>query len=184
MQIAAVLDDLEIPYVLGGSLASSLVGEPRSTADVDVAISVGEAGLAALLEAVRDEFYVSAEAAADAMRDRGAFNIIHLASMQKVDLFILGDDLLDRRQIEHRRRVSVGEVELWVGSVEDQILRKLSWYRLGSEVSERQWRDVVAMLAVQGDRVDLADLKSAAASVGVADLVERALADAERWKDA
>lgn len=181
-QVAAVLDRLGIAYVVGGSFASSLVGEPRATADIDVALVLPGDGAARLVEAVRGEFYVSAEAAAEAVRRHSSFNLIHLDSMMKVDLFVLGDGLLDRRQIEGRRRVAVGDVELWVGAPEDQVLRKLSWYRLGGEVSDRQWRDVVAILAVQRDRLDYADLRSAARTVGLADLLERAIHEGADWQ--
>lgn len=181
-QVAAVLDRLGIAYVVGGSFASSLVGEPRATADIDVALVLPGDGAARLVEAVRGEFYVSAEAAAEAVRRHSSFNLIHLDSVMKVDLFVLGDGLLDRRQIEGRRRVAVGDVELWVGAPEDQVLRKLSWYRLGGEVSDRQWRDVVAILAVQRDRLDYPDLRSAARTVGLADLLERAIQEGADWQ--
>lgn len=177
-----MLDHLGIAYVVGGSLASSLVGEPRATADIDVALVLAIDGAARLVEAVSGEFYVSAEAAAEAVRRHSSFNLIHHDSMIKVDLFVLGDDLLDRRQIERRRRVSIGNVELWVGAPEDQVLRKLSWYRLGGEVSDRQWRDVVAILAVQRDRLDHLDLRATAQILGLADLLERAGQEAAEWQ--
>lgn len=169
-----MLDRLRIPYVLGGSLASSLVGEPRATADIDLAVALTHDDVDRLVAALGEEFYVSAAAAAEAVSRRSAFNLIHLASMQKVDLFVLGDGLLDRRQIERRRRVAIGDAELWVGAAEDQVLRKLSWFQLGGQVSDRQWRDVVAIIAVQGDRLDMADLDLAAHSLGLADLLARA----------
>lgn len=181
-QVAAVLDELGIAYVVGGSFASSLVGEPRATADIDVAVLLTVADAARVVEAVQGEFYVSGEAAAEAVRRHSWFNLIHLASMLKVDLFVLGDDLLDRRQLGRRRRVTVGEVELWVGAPEDQVLRKLSWYRLGGETSDRQWRDIVAILAVQRDRLDAVDLRSTARALGLDDLLERAVQEAAGWQ--
>lgn len=183
LRVASLLDHLGIPYVLGGSVASSLVGEPRATMDVDLAVQLGTTQAEQLVAALGAEWYVSRDAVLDAVRRRSSANLIHLGTMQKVDLFVLGDGLLDRRQLARRRRVVVDEgsgEDLWVGSAEDQILRKLWWYRLGGERSERQWRDVVAMLTVQGGRLDEADLTSAAAEVALADLLERARRDAGR----
>jgi hypothetical protein len=134
LRVAEVFDDLGIPCVLGGYLARSFAGEPRSTADVDVAIRIAEEDVAPLVRALESEFYASEEAALDAVRRHASFNLMHLESVQKVDLFALGDGLLDRRQLEGRRRVLVSEDParaLWVGSAEDQILRKLSSFRAG-----------------------------------------------------
>ena len=182
IRVARILDDLGIPYVLGGSLASSLVGEPRATADVDMAIRIAAEQLPTLVRALESEFYVSEEAAQEAVRRNTSFNLVHLDSVQKVDLFVLGEGLLDRRQLERRVRVRIRDdppSDLWIGSVEDQVLRKLSWYRAGGEVSDRQWRDVIGMLTVQRGRLDLDELRSIAYEAGLRDLLDRALEQAD-----
>jgi len=178
LRIASLLDRLGIPYVLGGSLASSIIGEPRATADIDVAIRMELPDIDRLIDALGAEYYVSREAAVEG---RTSFNLIHLESVQKVDLFVLGDELLDRRQLERRRRVTLAQgsnESIWIGSPEDQVLRKLAWYRAGGEVSDRQWRDIVGILAVQHDRIDRTDLEQAAAELHLADLLVRAFQDA------
>jgi hypothetical protein len=184
LEVAAVLDRLGISYVLGGSLASSLVGEPRATVDIDLAIRLGAADVDRLLAELGAAFYVSEEAALAAVRRHASFNAVHLASVQKVDFFVLGDGLLDRRQLERRRRVVLVEEprqELWVTSDEDQVLRKLDWFRAGAGVSDRQWRDVVGILAVQAEHIDRADLEAAAAELGLDELLARAFLDAESF---
>ncbi|CAN5819231.1 hypothetical protein BH23ACT8_BH23ACT8_11850 [soil metagenome] len=181
LEVARILESLGIDYVIGGSVASSLVGEPRATVDLDVAVAMTADHIPPLLEVLADDYYVSETAARDAVRRRAAFNLIHLETMQKVDLFVLGDALLDRLQIARRQRVVLdddGRMRLWVGSVEDQILRKLWWFRLGGEVSERQWRDVIAMLRVQGPAVDVGSLRETAREAALEDLLDRALAEA------
>ena len=181
LRIAALLDSLEIPYVLGGSLASSLVGEPRTTLDLDFAIRLRSEDVAPLLAALGTEYYVSSEAVQSAVARTASFNIVKLDSVEKVDLFVLGDGLLDRRQLARRQRLVVSESprrELWVGSPEDQVLRKLDGYRAGGGVSDRQWRDVLGILAVQAARLDRADLESAAADLGLAELLARAFQEA------
>jgi hypothetical protein len=117
-----------------------------------------------------------------------SFNLIHFATGMKVDLFPLSDDPLDVRQLTRRQRVEVvpGAV-LWIGAADDQVLRKLRWFRLGGEISERQWRDVISILRVQGDRIQPERLRADAEPLGLGDLVSRALAEigveAERLRD-
>jgi len=117
----------------------------------------------------------------EAVRRRSSFNAVHVASVEKVDFFVLGDGLLDRRQLERRRRVVLSDEprrELWVTSPEDQVLRKLTWFRAGGGVSDRQWRDVVGILSAQAGSLDRANLVQAAAELGLGDLLARALVDA------
>lgn len=116
-QVAELLDDIGVQYALGGSMASSLFGEPRTTVDVDVAIRVDDASGEALLERVDAAFSVSLEAARRAIAANSSFNLVDTASAIKVDLFV-GDGLLDRMQIERRVRVAVPGAEngIWVTS--------------------------------------------------------------------
>lgn len=178
--IGKILDSLEIPWVLGGSLASSIVGEPRSTVDVDIAVLIDEEQIDALVSRVEDDYYVSAEMAHDAAARGSSFNLLHFATGMKIDLFALVDDLLDRRQLERRMLVEVGGgSHIWVGAADDQVLRKLRWYQIGGEISDRQWRDVVSILKVQGDRIDRDELLAVADEAGLAELTRRAIADAD-----
>jgi hypothetical protein len=175
-QVAALLDELGIPYALGGSMASSLFGEPRSTADVDIAIKIEHDAGAALLERARAEFYVPLDAARAAIRAHSSFNLVDTAHGLKVDLFVLGDGLLDRMQIERRISVPIpGFVDrLWVTSPEDQVLRKLDWHRRAGDESARQWRDVVGILRVHGDAMDRAYLDETARLLGLGSLLDAA----------
>lgn len=177
-QVAEMLDDLGIPYALGGSLASSLVGEPRSTVDVDIAVELTALAGASLLERAAAVFYVPLAAARAAIEAHTSFNLVDTAHGLKVDLFVLGDGLLDRRQIERRITVTLPGIDrpISVTSPEDQVLRKLDWYRSGAGASDRQWRDVLGILEVSRDRMDLDDLRSAAVAVDLDALLEQALA--------
>jgi hypothetical protein len=174
--IGRVLDSLDVPWVLGGSMASSLVGEPRSTMDIDVAVVLDLARVDRLVEAVEGDYYVSAEMARDAVVRHSSFNLIHFGTGMKVDLFPLSSDPLDVRQLAGRQQVDIAPgVAIWVGDAADQVLRKLRWFRLGGEVSERQWRDVLSILRVQGSRIDHRQLLIDAGPLALADLVARAL---------
>jgi hypothetical protein len=88
---------------------------------------------------------------------------------------------LDRRQIERRVLMEVDGFPdgVWVTSPVDQVLRKLDWYRAGGERSDRQWRDVVAILRVQGQAFAVHELREVGDELGLGALIERALAEAE-----
>ena len=177
-RVAAMLDDLGIPYALGGSLASSFIGEPRSTVDADIAIDLDPAAGDRLLDRVAAEFYVPLTAARVAIAAHSSFNAVDVEHGLKVDLFVLGGGILDRRQIERRVFVTVPGVEraIAVTSPEDQVLRKLDWHRQGGGVSEHQWRDVLGILRVNRETLDFKDMEAAAESVGLGDLLTRARA--------
>ena len=178
--IGRVLDQLGLPWVLGGSMASSLVGEPRSTVDIDVAVLLGQGDVDTFVEAVQTHYYVSVEMMREAVAAHSSFNLLHHLTGMKIDVFPLADEPLDRLQLARREHVEVlPGMHLWVGSAGDQILRKLHWYRLGGEVSDRQWRDVVAIVRVQGARLDRIGLRHDAQEVGLADLLDRALSEGD-----
>lgn len=176
-QVVDILDDLGVPYALGGSIAASFFDEPRATADVDLAVDLDQARGDELLGRVAPAFYVPAGAARDAIATSGSFNLISDAHPIKVDLFVLGSGVLDRLQIERRQLVVLpgSGREVWVTLPEDQVLRKLDSYRQSGQTSERQWRDVVGLLSVRGGRMDVEHLRAVATAVGLSELLERAL---------
>jgi hypothetical protein len=180
IEFGAVLEGLGIRYALGGSVASSLLGEPRTTVDVDFAVKLDANALEQILDLVGTEFYVPVESAYAAISTLSSFNLIHKASGLKIDVFVVGGDSLDGRQLDRRTRMLVRRdprAELWVTSAEDQILRKIAWYRDGGEVSDRQWRDIVGLLRTQRTNLDFEDLRSAAGEFGLAELLHRATND-------
>jgi hypothetical protein len=141
--MAGIFDELGVRYALGGSMASSLLGEPRSTVDVDMDVEMDVVSGEALLERMDPEFYVPVDSVRSALRQRTSFNPVDTVNALKVDVFVLGDDLLDRMQIERRVLVELpgAPMGIWVTAAEDQVLRKLDWYRKGGRPSDRQWRD-------------------------------------------
>jgi hypothetical protein len=178
VRIGRILEAVDVAWVLGGSMASSIVGEPRSTLDIDVAVQLDVDHVADLVEAVQGDYYVSTEMVLDAVTHGSSFNLVHFESGMKIDIFALTNDPLDVRQLRRRERIEIEPgVVIWVGAADDQVLRKLRWYRVGGEVSDRQWRDVLAILTVQGDRIDHEQLLADAQPLGLADLVARALGE-------
>jgi hypothetical protein len=117
----------------------------------------------------------------EAIQHHSSFNVIHLATMFKVDIFILNDDSFSQTEMTRRERYQVLEEsirEIFVASPEDTILRKLHWFRLGGELSERQWQDVIGVIEVKNEKLDRVYLLNGAKQVGVVDLLERAFENA------
>jgi hypothetical protein len=177
-----VLDELGVRYVIGGSLASSVHGEPRTTNDIDIVADLLLDHVDPLVAAVSEDFYVSPAAAREAIRRAGSFNLIHLKKAVKVDVFVAGEDPLNAERLRDRTRVQAwSEPEAWlfVDTPEHSVLRKLDWYRRGGEVSERQWRDVLGILRVQSGAIDRERLDTWATRLGIANLLRRALDESD-----
>lgn len=183
---AAVADALErigVAYVIGGSVASSLYGEPRSTNDVDLVADLDAMKVDSLIRSLGPGYYVSNDAARAATRQEtgGSFNIIDTRSAVKVDVFVAGSDALDRERLRKRQviELSPSGPRLFVDTPENVVLRKLEWFRRGGEVSERQWRDVLGVLRAQNGRLDSRYLEDWASRLGVASLFHQAVSEAK-----
>lgn len=148
--VARHLDAMDILYTIGGSIASSFAGEPRSTADIDIVVALEERQVEPLVAAFAPEFYIDADALRRAIRTHSSTNLIHQATQLKVDLFVAGGTPLDARQLARRLSVDLGDGRcLYVHPPEDILLQKLRWYRRGGEVSDRQWRDIAAIVLLE-----------------------------------
>lgn len=176
-----VIDALQaanVPYVVVGSMASAQHGAARSTLDTDLVVVLKPSHIPGLIAQLQTEFYADEQMAMRAVENRSSFNLIHLKTMFKVDLFVAGEGVFDRAQIERRVVRKVAEHSdrtIFVLSAEDTILAKLRWYRMGGEQSSRQWDDVVSVVKVQGDRLDIVYLRAMAAELQVDDLLRRLL---------
>jgi hypothetical protein len=182
MLVADVFECLHIPYLVGGSMASALYGVTRSTLDVDFVVELHQEQVSALVKTLGNDFYADGEMIRDAVRYRSSFNLIHLKTMFKVDVFIRKERSFDKVQFQRRVEQLLAtnpEQKAFMTTAEDIILAKLEWYRMGSEVSDRQWRDIVGVLKVQTGRLDMDYLGQWAAELNVTDLLKRALKESE-----
>jgi hypothetical protein len=178
--VVSVLDDLNIRYAIGGSLASSTHGAVRHTQDADITVEpfTGKEKLFAL-RFPPNEYYADEQMIRDAVDRRTSFNILHLLTAFKIDVFVQKDRAFDRELLARRVKAPVlgeSEGEFGVVSAEDTILIKLEWFRLGGETSDRQWGDVLGVMKTQRERLDAAYLDKWAVEIGVKDLLDRARA--------
>jgi len=175
-RLTKLLDMGGIPYMVAGSMSSSLHGRPRATQDADVVIDPTGDQLDPLLALLEQGYYVSREAALDALRDRTMFNVIDLEGGWKADLIICKDRPFSRQEFARRRQIDAMGQMLWVASPEDIILSKLEWMR-GRE-SEVQYSDVLGVAVTQWGNLDLEYLRKWAGQLGVQDMLARLLKEA------
>jgi len=179
--VTDIFEKLGVRYAVGGSLSSSLHGVMRSTLDVDIVADMRLEHIQPLVAALSPEFYADDEMMRDAIERHSSFNLIHYETSFKVDVFIPKPRPFDQMQLERRALAAITtdpERSLYVTSPEDVILSKLEWYRMGGEVSDRQWRDILGVLKTKTGGIDLDYLRHWAKELKVADLLERALIEA------
>ncbi len=173
--VAEAFAHLGTRYYVGGSIASSFHGAMRSTMDVDLLCELDAAHVEELLRLIGSDYYASKPAIYDAIQRHSCFNLIHLPTSFKVDVFVSQRrpfDLQVVQRAELHSLVSSGELGVPIATVEDVILLKLEWYRIGGEVSQRQWDDIDRLIQLTRTNLDQAYLKETAELVGVSDLLD------------
>lgn len=181
LKVTDVLEKLGVPYLIGGSLASTLYGMVRTTQDSDIVAEMRLEHLRPFVAALQGEFYVDDEMIAGSIQRHSSFNIIHRETIFKVDVFIPRPRPFLQSQLARAQKQTFAfehEVSAKFASPEDTILSKLEWYRMGGEVSERQWRDILGVLKTRAGELDLDYLHTWARELKVSDLLERALQEA------
>ena len=164
--VVAALDAAGIPFMLTGSLAAACHGAGRATMDVDLVVAATADQLRALVASLtRADLYVSSEAALDALAHESIFNVVDTVSGWKADLIVRKGRPFSQAEFERRRPIEFEGIRLWVATVEDTIIAKLEWARLGG--SARQLEDVAALVRVTGDRLDRAYLDRWIAELGI-----------------
>lgn len=175
-----VLEVLDVTYCIGGSVASSFAGVARATLDVDLVADLHPGHAEPLAEALTPTYYVDVDMIRDAIERRRTFNVIHLATMFKIDVFVMEATAFAHANMARRVALDVPELgrRLYFTSPEDIVLHKLLWYAMGGGVSDRQWYDLQGVLRLQADRLDVVHMRRWADSLGILDLLQRALDEA------
>jgi hypothetical protein len=178
-RVVAALEGAEIPYMLTGSLVSSLQGEPRATHDIDLVVDVRGDDARRLVGALdAPDLYLDGQAALEAVGRDSVFNLIQPATGDKVDFWPLTGEAFDRERFRRRRRIEALGLELWVSSPEDTILMKLCWARAAGG-SEKQLTDALRVYEVQAGGLDVQYLRDWAARLDVLDLLDALIEQAE-----
>jgi hypothetical protein len=175
--VVSTLEKLGAPSMIVGSFASSSHGFPRLTQDLDLVAPLNRNQVDGFIAAFSRDFYLDRGLIEQAVINQTSFNIIHLQSSFKVDIFLLPrggyvEEEFSRRvlkQIDPRT-----DFAAYVQSAEGALLSKLACYRQGGEVSDNQWRDVIGILKVQAARLDINYLQTWAERLGISDLLLRA----------
>jgi len=168
-------------YQIGGSFASSLHGVPRQTRDIDIVVDFPESAAAPFERDFSREYYVDSSQIKCAVREHRSFNLVHLDSGMKIDLFVAGTTAFD--EMEMQRSVELlldnhSSHRFPVKSAEDTVLRKLMWYEQDGRVSSQQWNDVLGVLKVQQETLDRLYLDHWSSMLGIASLLQLAIEDA------
>lgn len=178
-KVVATLEAIGVPYMVTGSLASSLQGQPRSTHDIDLVVAVTRAAASALAAAFpAPDYYLDAEAIASAIAEGSMFNLIDIQEGDRVDFWVLTGDPFDQTRFSRRRTEAFHGMRLHVSSPEDTILMKLKWAAL-SGGSEKQFNDALHVYEIQYGSLDLEYLESWAVSLDVEALWQRVKTDAD-----
>ena len=150
--------------------------------DVDLVAEMSLQQIAPLVEDLKETYYISDNMVRDAVKRQSCFNVIHLETMFKVDIFIPKTRNYDRSAISRIRMDTLGfgdsELDSYVASPEDVILNKLEWFRKSDEVAQRQWDDVIGVLKIQEKNLDFDYLQKWAEELNVSDLLHRAISEA------
>ncbi len=174
-RVVEKLDACEIPYMATGGVALLAHGEPRFTADADIVIAPGDGAIENFLRIREPDWYVSSEAARDAVRERGMFNVVETTTGWKADLIVRPEDPFAEEAFSHRRPISALGITLVGISPEDLILSKLLW--AATTDSERQLRDAFGVVAIQRDALDEGYMRRLARELGVGEILEKLLRD-------
>lgn len=178
---ATILEQLDIAYAIGGSMASSIYGKVRFTQDADITVEPFDNQADKLFDLLKSQYYISRDAMYQALRQRRSFNIIHLESAFKIDIFIRKDTAFEKQLMTRRRTLKLSdslEKTFSVISPEDIILLKLQWYR-NSGHSERQWDDVMGILTTQREKLDFDYMRKWSDILSINELLEKAISESK-----
>lgn len=177
-----ILDKLNIPYAIGGSIASSLHGRVRFTQDADITVMALDNKTDPFYSLTKRHFYISKSAMHQAIRNKTSFNVIHTQTAFKIDVFVAQDNEFNNNLLQRAKKIKLSEdteKTFSVVSAEDIVLLKLMWYKQTDCTSERQWSDILSVLTAQASTIDFEYLKTWAAKLALNDLLQKAISESK-----
>ncbi len=179
--IIDIFERFDIQYYIGGSVASSVHGKRRATQDVDIIAAIQHQHVETLVKLLKDEYYIDGAMIKDAIRHQSSFNLLHNDTGVKVDVFVSKSGSFAQQELSRAREeiIEPGTRSFYFASPEDVILNKLSWWKMSGGVSTRQWNDILDIIKYKTNALDWNYLRKSAPMVGVLDILEEALIDAE-----
>ena len=178
-KVIRALERAGIDYMVSGSVASSLQGEPRLTHDIDLVVAIQEPKINLLVSSFpAPDYYLDENSILHAIKEKRVFNLIDVTSGDKVDFWILTDEPFDTSRFNRKRAHDVMGIQVMVSSPEDTILMKLKWASL-SGGSEKQYTDALRVYEVQFETLDMGYLIEWSKRLGVDALLKRIQEEAE-----
>ncbi len=181
-KLADILDQFNIGYAIGGSMASSVYGIVRFTQDADITVHPFSSVADKLYERLKVDFYISRDAMQQALDRFTSFNIVHFETAFKIDVFIRQDTEFDKQLLQRSRQVKLSdaiEKEFNFLSPEDVVLIKLRWFKQAGCTSDTQWSDVLGVLGVQSGSLDFEYLKTWSKKLQLSDLLQKAITESK-----
>jgi hypothetical protein len=166
--VADRLEAVGVAYMLSGSTAMNVYAEPRMTRDIDLVVDIGARHVDAIGASFASDFYCDRDMIRQAVAAEGTFNVIHTATVIKVDFIVRKSTPYRRLEFERRRSVTVDGHPIWVVAPEDLVLSKLAWAKPSR--SELQLGDVRNLIACTPD-LDWAYVEHWARDLTVTDLL-------------
>jgi hypothetical protein len=179
--LITIFNKQSIAYYISGSVASSIYGIARSTMDIDIIADLKVNHVSSMIKSLEKEYYIDEDMIKDAITRQSSFNLIHLKTMIKIDVFIHKFEEYSEQVLLRKRKdkidINKESPQLFFSSPEDIIINKLLWYESGSRVSERQWLDVLGVIKIQSKNLDFEYLLKWADKLHILELLKTALLD-------
>jgi len=174
-----ILTENNIPYMLTGSIVSSLQGIPRSTHDIDIIISITKIGIPPIIKAFfKENFYINEKSIEEAINNKSQFNILDTNEGDEIDFWILTDSEFDKIRFSRKQKVMLFNFETFVSTAEDTILQKLFWSKL-SGGSKKQYNDALNVFEIQFGKIDIEYMFYWSKKLGIESLFNKIKSEAE-----
>ncbi|PIU03431.1 hypothetical protein COT44_03235 [Candidatus Shapirobacteria bacterium CG08_land_8_20_14_0_20_39_18] len=173
IEITSFFNKAKIPYMITGAWSAIFYGRPRASHDIDFVVELYNQDTWRVLEALKElpeDFSVQEEDIREAIKIKSVFNIIHLPTLLKIDIWLLKDEEFDRSRFKRRKQVKILGQLMWMVSAEDTILQKLRWYQMGK--IEKHLVDAAFVYQIQQKNLDKKYLVSWAEKLKVLDLLK------------